>query len=294
MATITIRASDSAAALDEALRQLGPDAMILSTRQHRGQVEIVARSGNADDGAPPTPPALRTPSGLPPLGSPAAGFGDHLRRAMTRDIVVAPQSLPPHLPGRIVLAGPPGAGRSMLAARLAAEALRAPAAARPVLIAPRRDALCAPGPLAGWARLLGLVAHRPVWGTAGAGPLAPPDPGETQIVDLSALPPLPSADLARLAALPEARLWLVLPAGLHPAYQDALCAPLAGLVDVLVLTRTDLCPPTPDDLDLPRRHRLPTGLVARGGALLDALDLWPAADAATPRPTPRPTPLPTA
>lgn len=290
MATITIRASDSAAALDEALRQLGPDAMILSTRQHRGQVEIVARSGSADDGGlrqgAGQPAAAR---GMPSQVSPVTGFGDHLRQAMARDIVAAPPVLPPHLPGRIVLAGPPGAGRSMLAARLAAGALRAVGAASPTLIAPRRDMLCPPGLLAGWARLLGLVPHRPVWGTDGAGPLSPPGEGETQIVDLSALPPLPPEDIANLAALPEARLWLVLPSGLHPTYQDAICAPLAGLADVLVLTRTDLCPPTPEDLDLPRRHRIPAGLMAHGGALLDALAPWPAADAPAACPNPHPT-----
>jgi flagellar biosynthesis GTPase FlhF len=42
MTTITIRAADSAEALEEVMRRLGPDALILSTRQSRGMVEMVA------------------------------------------------------------------------------------------------------------------------------------------------------------------------------------------------------------------------------------------------------------
>jgi hypothetical protein len=287
MATLTIRASDSAAALEEAMRLLGPDALILSTRTHNGMVELVA--GQSDDTAPAGPAATDGPraraanatgvggaTGATTKDGPAA-FGGHLRRALVRDRIAAPAVLPPHLPGRIVLAGPPGAGRSMLAARLAAEALRTPGAARPVLVAPRPDMLCPPGPVSGWARLLGLAPHRPVWAQGAPAAIAPPDPGETQIIDLSALPPLAPDALASLAALPDARLWLVLPTGLHPDYQDMLCAPLAGIADLVVLTRADLCAPTADDIALPARHGLPIGLLARGTGLLDALAPPPAA-----------------
>jgi len=284
MATITIRASDSAAALDEVMRQLGPDALILSTRQNRGQVEMVATSAQPQDGAGAPPPP-------PPAPAAAPGFAGHLRRQLVRPVADVPEVLPPHLPGRVVLAGPPGAGRSMLAARLAAEALRSPGAARPSLVAPRPDVLAPPGPLSAWARLAGLVPHRPVWAEGSGASLAPPDPGETQIVDLSALPQLAPGQLATLAALPEARLWLVLPAGLHASYQDRLCEPLVGIADLIVLTRTDLCPPTDDDLSLTRRHGLPVALLAQGGGLLDALTpvaTWPdvAGHGATATPSP--------
>lgn len=266
MATITIRASDSAAALEEVMRLLGPEAMILSTRHHNGQIEMVASSDPSESA-----PHGDSPQAQPPKGAASAPrFDGHLRLALREKTGAMPLNLG-QLPGRIVLAGPPGAGCSMLAARLAAEALRAPGAPRPAIIAPRPDLLCPPGPISAWARLLGLTPHRPIWPGGAPGPVAPPEPGETQILDLSALPQIAPETLGALAALPDAQLWLVLPSGLHAAYQDRICTPLSGLADMVVLTRTDLCPPTPDDLDLPARHGLRIGLMAQGAGLLDAL-----------------------
>lgn len=57
MAVLTVRAEDSAAAMDEVIRRLGPDALILSTRARDGQVEIVA----TDEAAAPVP--LARPAG---------------------------------------------------------------------------------------------------------------------------------------------------------------------------------------------------------------------------------------
>lgn len=265
MATMTIRAADSAQALDEVMRCLGPDALILSTRQHKGQVEIVA----APAGGLPQP-SLPVPE-APPA---AAGFSTHLLRRLAGG-QTGVQVLPPHLPGRVVLAGPPGSGRSTLAARLAAEALRTPGAARPSLIAPRPDVLVAPGRLAGYARLMGLVPHRPVWPLEGAAPLAPPAADETQIVDLSDMPSPDPARLSGLCARPDSALWLVLPTGLHPDLLDRFCGQFAGMAGHVVLTRTDLCSPTTEDLETPRRHGLPVFLLAGGTGLLDALKPGP-------------------
>lgn len=248
------------------MRCLGPEALILSTRQHRGQVEIEAVSGDTAlaDLAPPAPEKP----------DPAPQFAARLLRELTRrrrpDAV-----LPPNLPGRVVLVGPPGAGRSMLAARLAAEALRVPGARRPTLITPRPDLLCPPGALAGWARLLGLVPHRPVWANGIAGPLPAPATDQTQILDLSDLPPQDPDALAPLAAHPDAAIWLVLPTGLHPAYQDRLCRDWADKAALIALTRADLCPPTADDLGLNLRFGLPVALIAQGTGLLDTLSLPP-------------------
>ena len=261
MATMTIRAPDSAQALDEVMRCLGPDALILSTRQHKGQVEIIA----APAGGVPSP-ALASAE---PIASAATFSGQLLRQ-----IANAPQRagvLPPHLPGRVVLAGPPGSGRSTLAARLAAEALRNPTAARPTLIAPRPDLLSPPGRLAAHARLLGLAPHRPIWRPEGPIDLRPPAPDETQILDLSDLPQIAPTRLSDVCAHADAALWLVLPTGLHPAVLERLCAQFAGMARHLVLTRTDLCAPTPDDLSIPARHDLSVALLAGGGGLLDAL-----------------------
>jgi hypothetical protein len=261
MATVTIRAADAAQALDEVMRCLGPDALILSTRQHKGQVEVVA----APSGGPVQPQAE------PPVVS---GFSGHLLRQLARSPVQS-GVLPPHLPGRVILAGPPGSGRSTLAARLAAEALRTPGAARPVLIAPRPDLLTAPGRLSSCARLLGLVPHRPVWRSGEPVALPSPAVDETQIIDLSDLPQAEPSLLSGIAARADTALWLVLPTGLHPGLLDRLCQRFADLATHVVLTRTDLCAPTSDDLQTPRRHGLPVSLLAGGGALLDALSAVP-------------------
>nr|WP_162623745.1 hypothetical protein [Paracoccus saliphilus] len=278
MTRMTIRAADSAQAMEELMRCLGPEALILSTRQHRGQVEIEAMSGDT----PLDVIAPRAPDKAPPDPSPR--FAAELLRELTRrhrpDTV-----LPPHLPGRVVLVGPPGAGRSMLAARLAAEALRVPDARRPTLIAPRPDLLCPPGALAGWARILGLVPHRPVWPRGSIGALPAPAPDQTQILDLSDLPPQDAGMLAPLAAHPDAAIWLVLPTGLHRDYQDRLCRDWADGATLIALTRADLCPPTADDLNLDARFGLPVALIAQGRGLLDALSrpaMPEAADAVVP------------
>ena len=262
MATVTIRAADAAQALDEVMRCLGPDAMILSTRQHKGQVEVVAApAGAALPVAPVSPP-------------PVSGFSGHLLRELVRSQVRS-GVLPPDLPGRVLLVGPPGGGRSTLAARLAAEALRTPGAARPTLIAPRPDVLTAPGRLSAQARLLGLVPHRPVWKAGDPADLPPPALDETQIIDLSDLPQLKPPHLTALADRADAEVWLVLPTGLHPTVLDRLCAQFAGSAHRVVLTRTDLCDPTTDDLEVPRLHGLTVSLLAGGGALIDALSALP-------------------
>lgn len=288
MNTMVFSADDAARALDEAVRRLGPDALILSTRQAGGRVEVTAAAPDAIDPAVETaraPAPFRSPEplrGPEPIHSseapraPAPFAAEFLRRIAAEPGAAVPglpplRVLPPDLPPRIVLAGPPGAGRSMLAARLAAQSLRTQGAAAPRLIAPRSDLLVPPGRLSGWARLAGLQPERPVWPQNRITLPPLPAPGETQIIDLSDLPAFPAEALPQLVACPGAALWLVLPAGLHPQAHDTLCPPFRGRATCIVLTRTDICPPTVDDLALGARHGIPIGLFAGSPGLLDAL-----------------------
>ena len=269
MATITIRAADSSSGLDEVLRLLGPDAMIVATRQVGGMVEITA--------APPGAPAV--PAARP------ADFAAHLARHTS---AAAPLADPPvsdvlpGLPRRLVLAGPPGAGVSMLAARLAAHALRRRDGPRPRLIAPRPDALLLPGALDGWARLMGLRAEHPVWQDGGLPTLSAPGAEECQIIDLSCVPAAKPQEAAALRLPVEAAVWLVMPTGLHPAMHVALLAQWGRHVDALALTRLDLCPPTAEDLALSVRHGLPIAMTAQGRGLVDALAPDPTGAACAP------------
>lgn len=276
MATVTIRAADAAQALDEVMRCLGPDALILSTRNHKGQVEVVAAPAG---GLSPAAPAMAEPPAVVP------GFSGHLLRQLARS-PARYGVLPPHLPGRVVLVGPPGAGRSTLAARLAAEAMRTPGAARPMLVAPRPDLLAAPGRLAAHARLLGLVVHRPVWRPGSPAELAAPGVDETQIIDLSDLPQAEPSQLSEIAVRADTAIWLVLPAGLHPDLLERLCARFCGLASHVVLTRTDLCAPTADDLRIPPRHDLAVSLLSGGAGLIDTLQPAGPAGLATPNAAP--------
>lgn len=274
MATMTIRAADAASALDEVLRLLGPDALIVSTRQSGGLVEITAAPPGSPAVAPaPAPAADGQPPRQPaPATAPGSGFAARLRARM--EPMPGALAVPP-LPPRLILTGPPGSGTSLLAARLAAAARMARTGPQPRLIAPRTDALTPPGLLEGWARLMGLRPDRPVCPEGLAGVLPDPRPDEGQIVDLSGLPGTGPDDLRLAAAIADAQVWLVLPTGLHPSWQDRLCETWAGTADAIALTRADLCPPTDDDLALPARHGLPLALVAAGTGVLDALSAPP-------------------
>lgn len=289
MTTLTIRAADSAEALEEVMRRLGPDALILSTRQNRGMVEVVASLADArPTPVTPSPAAPALSPRVTPL--PAAGGANSFQarlaqaqqQAQAQPVGVAeaqpsaPTShpshiLPPYLSGRVILVGPPGAGRSLLAARLAAAALRAPGSPRPVLVAPRPDLLTGPGRLAGWARLMGLTLHRPVWTEGLPTRLALPDPATIEIMDLSDMPaPAPEA-LAPLASLSDSHIWLVLPTGLHPRMHSRICPPWAGIARLIALTRADLCPPTAEDFALQSSTGITPALLADGAGLLDVL-----------------------
>ncbi len=91
MPVVTVRAADSATAMDEIIRRLGPDAMILSTRARDGQVEIVATDEvipvPARTRRPETPvevpdqPAEPEPEAFTVPGW-AAGFAAHLAHAI--------------------------------------------------------------------------------------------------------------------------------------------------------------------------------------------------------------------
>jgi hypothetical protein len=216
---------------------------------------------------------------LRPLpGERRGGFAAHLAAVQAQAPEAAPgdgmrQLLPPHLSGRVILVGPPGAGRRLLAARLAAAALRAPGSPRPVLVAPRPDLLTGPGPLAGWARLMGLALHRPVWADGLPVRLALPDPEGLEILDLSDMTPPAPEGLGPLAKLSDSQIWLVLPTGLHPALQARICPPWAGVARLIVLTRADLCPPTPEDHALHESFGIAPALLSEGAGLLDRLRL---------------------
>ena len=83
MTRIVVRAADSALAMDEVLRRLGPNAYILSTSQHKGLVEIQAAS------------ELPSPAAAEPEEPRPSVFADLLKMRLARKTgPVAPTTSP--------------------------------------------------------------------------------------------------------------------------------------------------------------------------------------------------------
>jgi hypothetical protein len=284
MSTIVVRAPDSAQAMEEVLRRLGADAFILSTTQVNGQVEIRATS----EAAPRRPvvtafaDALRAkvqePAPAPRLhlaephggGMDLTALEERLREEFLPDPSVTDPVTNPA--PRLILVGPAGAGKSMLAARLAAGIMRVGRGRRPRLIQPLQGAQLAEDRLRGWARLMGLLVERPQLDALTRSPDWLPDDEEfPQIVDLSDLPEITPDQVAELAAPQGSQVMLVLPVGLNARRIAALVRPWAWLGPQLCLTRLDEADPTPEELAALVDLGLPLALIAGGTGLLDAL-----------------------
>lgn len=300
MPVITVRATDSAAAMDEVIRRLGPDALILSTRSREGQVEIVA----TDEEAPapqkdaPTPPDA--PTATEAAQGWAAGFAAHLSQAMgdaprapiTRAASHPPQGLSfgDHASfldaPRLVLVGPVGAGKSGLALQIAHARLDA-AEARGDEIATPLFVHCGTGSHSDGGYLSQkswLIGAEMVF----AGPDALPDPGagrdrlRQQVVVLSGLHPDPLAAARAFSAAPGTICLFVLPAGLRAARIADLLAPWQGFVQGVVLTLAPDEAASPDDIAPLAQAGLAIPWTSRRGRMVGGLtvpDLAPPAAA---------------
>ena len=277
MTAITVRAANTHKAMEELLHRLGPDALILSTRPVDGGVEITALPPDAD----PTEAAERAPLPEP------ASFAQALQRETARKApadplthlarrLLLPEGLSEDPVTRILIAGPPGAGKSMLAARLAAQLLLADQSARPHIIAPTPGALLVEDRLRGWARLMGLTPDRSSVATTLH--LPDPTPQAPQIVDLSDIPEDAVTVAARLIETEGAELILCLPAGLHPARTARLCRDWQAFAPTVTLTGLDLWWPEQGELAAIADAGLKLTRTAAGTGLIRSLSRPGASD----------------
>lgn len=276
MTAITVRAADSRKAMDELQRRLGPDALILSTRHIGGMVEITALPPNGDPASLPPEPA-RTDTAAEPANF-AAALQATIRRSATTATdpvdhlirhLLLPEGLAEEWPTRILIAGPPGAGKSMLAARLAARLMLAQPGTRPQIIAPLPATSLVEDRLRGWCRLMGLTPDRP--NIAQAMALPGPSTAIPQIIDLSDCADQAAGLAARLIETDGAELVLCLPVGLHPARITRLCNDWQAFAPTVTLTGLDQWWPELDELQAIATAGLKLTRIAAGAGLVNAL-----------------------
>jgi len=239
------RAASMADVMAQVRAELGPEALILQTRRVSGGVEMSVAVDPAD--IRPAEVAEPDPDfdpfayhGIPPF------LADQLRPGPLEQRLSAVLSFgalptasdePP-----LLLAGPPGAGKTLTVARLATRLVLA--GSSPLVITADGRRAGATEQLAAFTRLLGLnlvvATHPSTLGRA----LARRKSGEPVLIDTPGSDPFDPAQRGELSALVStagATLALVLPGGVDPAESADLGCGYADIgATMLVATRLDL------------------------------------------------------
>jgi flagellar biosynthesis protein FlhF len=206
----------------QARNELGPEALILSTRRTAAGVELTAAlDQQEDEPLPPLPVPLPPENDLlawhgipePIARRLAAGKLEHTLPTVLRfGLLPLGADTPP-----LLLAGPPGAGKTLTIARLATRLVLA--GTRPLVITADGRRAGAPEELAAYTRLLGLslvVAYQPATLMRA---LRHRGPGTPVLIDTSGVNPFegdPMDVIQALTAAAAATPVLVLAAGQHP------------------------------------------------------------------------------
>lgn len=239
------RAPGMAEALGRVRAELGPDAIILSSRRMSDGVEITAALEHAQPA--PKPPPAPEPDARAALRYHAVPAALHASLAGPLDRALARTVTFGHLPlapgdAPLLFAGPPGAGKTLTVARLATRLVQA--GTPPMIVTADGARAGAIEQLAAFTRLLGIsliVAQTPVML---ARALARRTDGAPVLVDTAGCDAFLPADreaLHHLAAAASGRIVAVLPAGMDAseAAETAACLAQAG-ASFLAITRFDL------------------------------------------------------
>jgi len=238
------RAPNITAAMALVRSNLGPDALILATRRVGEGVEVTAALEPALDAPSPALDTARDAAlgwhGVPPRlinALPPGWLADSLRDALSFG------ALPIGYAAPLLLAGPPGAGKTLTTAKLATRMMMA--GEKPLVITADGQRAGAPEQLAAYTRVLGLtlvVASTPVPLSRA---LARRQDNAPVLIDTPGLDPFDRSardELLDLSATVGAVTVLVLPAGLDPAEAHELAdAFVQAGATLLIVTRLDLC-----------------------------------------------------
>ncbi len=242
------RAASMADAMAQLREELGPEALILSTKRVPGGIELTAALDQPDE--PPAPPPLPPPAtcsgelDIPYHGVPAGLArllaGPDLARRLAESFRFAPLGLSGGT--RLLLAGLPGAGKTLSVARLATRLVLA--GTRPLVITADGRRAGGAEELAAYTRLLGLTllaASTPATLTRA---LAEAADGAPVLIDTAGINPFEPAEthaLAELISAAGASPVLVMQAGAHPEEAAEQAEVFAGLgIARLLPTRLDI------------------------------------------------------
>lgn len=248
------RAPTLAAAMAQVRSELGLDALILGTRSEDGLVHVTAALEPEDE--PDLPVSSRMELQPDPVIEmhPGDGLGRHglppflltaLRKApletsCSRLFRFTRLPLDADAPP-LLLAGPPGAGKTLTIAKLAARLVME--GHRPLVITADEQRAGAVEQLAAFTRLLGLTliaAGRPDMIERALSRREPLSPVLIDAPGLDLLDPVQEELLVGLVAASRARIGLVLPAGLDPAEAAEIAVAHARIgAGLLVATRLD-------------------------------------------------------
>ena len=237
------QAPNTSAAMAMVRAELGPDALILASRSIDGGIEVTAAIESAPSAPDPLPDHARHAAlrwhGLPSPLAERLASGD-LASAVERELHFAPLPISSNA-APLLLVGPPGAGKTLTAARLATRFVLARQPAHVITADGRRAG--AAEQLAAYTRLLGLtliVADTPIsLGRA----LERRPPCVPVLIDTPGLNPADAADqtfLRECHAATGGTIALVLPTGLDPADAHDIAHGFKSIgATLLIATRLD-------------------------------------------------------
>lgn len=245
------RAPRMAEAMAEVRAALGGEAVILDTRRVAGGVEVTAAAAREEpadwselllippEPAPASAPGWQARHGVP-AGLAAALVGGPLAGRLAAGFGFAPLPDPAVRP--VLLVGPPGAGKTLTCAKLAARLVMAGGA--PMVITTDGARAGAAEQLAAFTRVLGLTLAVAPAAPLLAQAMAMRRPGQPVLIDTAGCNPFDPAEARALAGLIRASAGeplLVLPAGLDPGEAAEIAAAFAALgARHLLPTRLDI------------------------------------------------------